>query len=114
MTPTPWEIVWIQTAIERYEETFPNRPSPSLADALAWHANQRGTCIAASCAQRDQSLRWRFTIKGVCCYSSVMEQSPPTCCGSYSSAIELQLFTKSENTSQARIAIRQFVDAEAW
>jgi hypothetical protein len=39
MTLTPWDILWIQTAIERYEETFPDRPSPSPAEALAWQAN---------------------------------------------------------------------------
>jgi hypothetical protein len=43
MTLTPWDMLVIQTAIERYEKTFPNRPSPSPAEALAWwHANQSG------------------------------------------------------------------------
>jgi hypothetical protein len=40
MTLTPWDMFIIQTAIERYERTFPDRPSPSPAEALAWHANQ--------------------------------------------------------------------------
>jgi hypothetical protein len=39
---TPWDMFVIQTAIERYEEKFPDRPSPSPAEALAWHANQSG------------------------------------------------------------------------
>jgi hypothetical protein len=40
MMLTPWDMFVIQTAIERYEEKFPDRPSPSPAEALAWHANQ--------------------------------------------------------------------------
>jgi hypothetical protein len=52
MTLTPWDMFVIQTAIERYEETFPDRPSPSPADALAWHANQSG--IGSRPADRSQ------------------------------------------------------------
>jgi hypothetical protein len=40
MMLTPWDMIVIQTAIERYEEKFPDRPSPSPTEALAWHANQ--------------------------------------------------------------------------
>jgi hypothetical protein len=53
MTLTPWDILWIQTAIERYEETYPDRPSPSPAEALAWHANQSG--IESRPAERSQT-----------------------------------------------------------
>jgi hypothetical protein len=42
MTLTPWDMFVIQTAIESYEKTFPDRPSPSPAEALAWYANQSG------------------------------------------------------------------------
>jgi len=40
MTLTPWDMFVIQTAIDRYEKAFPNKPSPSLAEALEWNANQ--------------------------------------------------------------------------
>jgi hypothetical protein len=42
MTLTPWDMFVIQTAIERYEKAFLDRPSPSPAEALAWYANQSG------------------------------------------------------------------------
>jgi hypothetical protein len=40
MTLTPWDMFVIQTAIDRYEKAFPDKPSPSLAEALEWNANQ--------------------------------------------------------------------------
>ena len=40
MTLTPWDMFVIQTAIDRYEKAFPNRPSPSLAEALEWNAKR--------------------------------------------------------------------------
>jgi hypothetical protein len=52
MMLTPWDMFVIQTAIECYEEKFPNRPSPSPAEALAWHANQNR--IESRPAVRDQ------------------------------------------------------------
>jgi hypothetical protein len=40
MTLTPWDMFVIQTAIDRYEKAFPDKPSPSVAEALEWNANQ--------------------------------------------------------------------------
>ena len=40
MTLTPWDMFVIQTAIDRYEKAFPTKPSPSVAEALEWNANQ--------------------------------------------------------------------------
>ena len=40
MTLTPWDMFVIQTAIDRYEKAFPDKPSPSLAEALEWNASQ--------------------------------------------------------------------------
>ena len=40
MTLTPWDMFVIQTAIDRYEKAFPDKPSPSLAEALEWSAKQ--------------------------------------------------------------------------
>jgi hypothetical protein len=40
MTLTPWDMFVIQTAIDRYEKAFPDRPSPSVAEALEWNAHQ--------------------------------------------------------------------------
>jgi hypothetical protein len=40
MTLTPWDMFVIQTAIDRYEKAFPDEPSPSVAEALEWNANQ--------------------------------------------------------------------------
>jgi hypothetical protein len=63
MALTPWDMFVIQTAIDRYEKAFPDKPSPSLAEALEWSANQsrresrsnvRGLGI-----YRPQSLRSR-------------------------------------------------------
>ncbi len=42
MTLTPWDMFVIQTAIDRYEKAFPDKPSPSIAEALEWNANQSG------------------------------------------------------------------------
>jgi hypothetical protein len=42
MTLTPWDMFVIQTAIDRYEKAFPDKPSPSVAEALEWNANQSG------------------------------------------------------------------------
>jgi hypothetical protein len=36
MTLTPSDMLAIQTAIDAYENRFPNRPSPSAEEALAW------------------------------------------------------------------------------
>ena len=38
MTLTPWDMFVIQTALDRYEKAFPNKPSPTLAEALEWNA----------------------------------------------------------------------------
>jgi hypothetical protein len=40
MTLTPWDMFLIQTAFDRYEKRFPDKPSPSPAEALSWHATQ--------------------------------------------------------------------------
>ena len=40
MALTPWDMFVIQTAIDRYEKAFPDKPSPSVAEALEWNANQ--------------------------------------------------------------------------
>jgi hypothetical protein len=40
MTLTPWDMFVIQTAIDRYEKAFPDKPSPSVAEALEWNAHQ--------------------------------------------------------------------------
>jgi hypothetical protein len=42
MTLTPTDILKIQTAIDQYEKKFPRKPSPSVAEALAWQAGKRG------------------------------------------------------------------------
>jgi len=42
MTLTPWDMFVIQTAIDRYEKAFPDKPSPSLAEALEWNAMRSG------------------------------------------------------------------------
>jgi hypothetical protein len=42
MTLTPWDMFVIQTAIDRYEKAFPDKPSPSLAEVLEWSAKQSG------------------------------------------------------------------------
>jgi hypothetical protein len=42
MTLTAWDMFVIQTAFDRYEKRFPDKPSPSPAEALAWHATQSG------------------------------------------------------------------------
>lgn len=42
MTLTPWDMFVIQTAIDRYEKAFPDKPSPSLAEALEWNAKRSG------------------------------------------------------------------------
>ena len=42
MTLTPWDMFVIQTAIDRYEKAFPDKPAPSLAEALEWNAKQNG------------------------------------------------------------------------
>jgi hypothetical protein len=42
MTLTPWDMFVIQTAIDRYEKAFPDKPSPSVAEALEWNANRSG------------------------------------------------------------------------
>jgi hypothetical protein len=38
MTLTPSDMLAIQSAIDAYENRFPNRPSPSAEEALAWRA----------------------------------------------------------------------------
>jgi hypothetical protein len=38
MTLTPSDMLAIQSAIDAYENRFPNRPSPSAEEALAWWA----------------------------------------------------------------------------
>ena len=69
MTLTPWDMFVIQTAIERYEETFPDRPSPWPAEALAWHANQRGiesreaVCSRITACARGLRSRMSATIR---------------------------------------------------
>jgi hypothetical protein len=42
MTLTPSDMFEIQSAIDQYERTFPRKPSPSPAEALAWQAGKRG------------------------------------------------------------------------
>jgi hypothetical protein len=41
MTLTPSDILEIQSAIDGYEKKFPHRPSPSVAEALAWRQGKR-------------------------------------------------------------------------
>jgi hypothetical protein len=36
MTLTPADMLNIQSAIDRYERRFPNRPPPSAEEALKW------------------------------------------------------------------------------
>jgi hypothetical protein len=63
MTLTPWDMFVMQTAIERYEKTFPDRASPSPAEALAWHANQSGIqsrpAVRSRITARTRGLRSR-------------------------------------------------------
>jgi hypothetical protein len=72
MTLTPWDMFVIQTAFDRYEKRFPDKPSPSPAEALAWHATQsgrksqpdvRGQIMARSCglsSRASQSIPFRW------------------------------------------------------
>jgi hypothetical protein len=55
MTLTPWDMFVIQTAIDRYEKAFPNKPSPSLAEALEWNATQGKHESSANVRDRRQS-----------------------------------------------------------
>jgi hypothetical protein len=41
MTLTPSDILEIQSAIDGYEKRFPRKPSPSVAEALAWRLGTR-------------------------------------------------------------------------
>jgi hypothetical protein len=60
MTLTPWDMFVIQTAIDRYEKAFPNKPSPSLAEALEWSAEQSGRESRSNVrGDRPRSLRSR-------------------------------------------------------
>jgi hypothetical protein len=63
MTLTPWDMFVIQTAIDRYEKAFPDKPSPSLAEALEWGARQSGrespSNVRGSRSDRLRSLRSR-------------------------------------------------------
>ena len=63
MTLTPWDMFVIQTAIDRYEKAFPNKPSPSLAEALEWSAEQSGresrSNVRGPRSDRARSLRSR-------------------------------------------------------
>ena len=43
---TPTDMLKIQSAIDAYEKRFPNRRSPTAAEALAWQANKRGHKVA--------------------------------------------------------------------
>ena len=36
MTLSPSDMLAIQSAIDRYERRFPDRPSPTAEEALAW------------------------------------------------------------------------------
>jgi hypothetical protein len=38
MTLSPSDMLAIQSAIDRYERRFPDRPSPTAAEALAWRS----------------------------------------------------------------------------
>jgi hypothetical protein len=38
MTLSPTDMLAIQSALDRYERRFPNRPSPTAAEALAWRS----------------------------------------------------------------------------
>jgi hypothetical protein len=42
MTLTPSDILEIQSAIDEYEKRFPRKPSPTVAEALAWRLGTRG------------------------------------------------------------------------
>jgi hypothetical protein len=42
MSFTCTDVFAIQAAIDAYENKFPDRPSPSPEEALAWHAGSRG------------------------------------------------------------------------
>ena len=57
MTLTPWDMFVIQTAIDRYEKAFPDKPSPSVAQALEWNANRSGSATGPGTdSKRRQSL----------------------------------------------------------
>jgi hypothetical protein len=38
----PLDILVIQNAIEEYSRKYPDRPTPSAEEALAWRLNSRG------------------------------------------------------------------------
>jgi hypothetical protein len=65
MTLTPWDMFVIQTAIDRYEKAFPDKPSPSLAEVLEWNAKQSRresrSKVRGPGSGRRQSLRSRAT-----------------------------------------------------
>jgi hypothetical protein len=54
MTLTPSDILEIQSAIDEYEKRFPRKPSPTVAEALAWRLGTRGPGkLAASQSNSD-------------------------------------------------------------
>jgi hypothetical protein len=57
MTLTPWDMFVIQTAIDRYEKAFPDKPSPSVAEALEWNANRSGRAWRATGPRPDSNRR---------------------------------------------------------
>jgi hypothetical protein len=57
MTLTPWDMFVIQTAIDRYEKAFPDKPSPSLAEALEWNASRGGRDSRATRRTPDSNRR---------------------------------------------------------
>jgi hypothetical protein len=48
MTLTPSDILEIQSAIDEYEKRFPRKPSPSVAEALAWRLGKRKAAMRAA------------------------------------------------------------------
>jgi hypothetical protein len=58
MTLTPWDMFVIQTAIDRYEKAFPDKPSPSLAEALEWNANQSGRDSRSNVPSNHRQSLW--------------------------------------------------------
>jgi hypothetical protein len=48
MTLTPSDILEIQSAIDEYEKRFPRKPSPSVAEALAWRLGKKQAAMRAA------------------------------------------------------------------
>jgi hypothetical protein len=54
MTFNSTDILKIQSAIDRDEESFPRKPSPSADEALAWQASKRRSLPRSNARDRRE------------------------------------------------------------